>query len=220
MGHELDGLAADIATHLGYYRVEAEGGGCPLPYSCTDIILGQEAGGDPTEQWRENVRRAQARRCGEAIPPTVAATFVFGWYLQLAAIPAAFAAVLRTWIPDVAPDALRFDLHADEHYPVSLSLGGVPGPELPFDVEHRLDFARRAYENHADRFADSYRPGIKMSSRQRRGLVHDTWVALSDSARTTVLGERSRLGPRESCCFLFAVPNAPTCERCPRLRRR
>ncbi|GAB48581.1 (2Fe-2S)-binding protein [Mobilicoccus pelagius] len=216
---DLDDLAADITTHIGYVDVLAEGLGTALPHSCAQILTAQEAGEDPTASWREDVGRAQERRYRSAAPPTVGAAFVMQWYLQVVAVPAAFAAVLRDWVPDVSPEALRFDLDDVERYPVAESLGGsgihrVPHPQM------RLVEARKAYESHAMRFADSYSPGVKMGSRQRYGLVRDTWAASLDTARTSVLGEPSRLGLRESCCFLFALPGAITCSRCPRQRLR
>lgn len=215
---DLAALASDITAHIGYVDVVAEGWGSPLPWSCQQILEAQEAGDDPTAAWRDEVGRAQERRYHCAAPPQVGAAFVFGWYLQVVAVPAAYAAVLRDWIPDVSPAALRFDLDDLERYPVAESLGGdsikrVTHPQM------RLIEARKAYEAHAMRFAESYSPGVKMSSKQRFGLVRDTWAATLDSARTSVLGEPSRLGLRESCCFLFALPGAITCARCPRNRK-
>lgn len=216
---DLADLAADITTHLGYVDVVPAGWGSPLPHSCDAILADQEAGGDPTAWWREGVAKAQERRYRYAAPPAVGAAFVLGWYLQVVATPLAFAAVIRDWLPDASPESLRFDLDDVELYPVAQSIGGenvmrVPHPQV------RLVEARRAYEAHARRFAESYRPGVKMSSKQRYGLVRDTWAALSDSARTSVLHEPSRLGLRESCCFIFALPGANTCARCPRNRTR
>ncbi|MDO5628269.1 MAG: (2Fe-2S)-binding protein [Mobilicoccus sp.] len=216
---DLAALADDITTYVGYVDVVPDGWGTPLPYSCESIVTEQESGGDPTAWWREAVGRAQGRRYTTTAPPQVAAAFVLGWYLQVVAVPLAFAAVLRDWLPDASPAALRFDLDDREFYPVAQSLGGdtvqrVAQPQV------RVGAAREAYEAHALRFADSYRPGVKMSSRQRYGLVRDTWAASLDQARTTVRGEPSRLGLRESCCFLFALPGAITCARCPRQRAR
>lgn len=216
---ELADLAADITTHIGYVDVVAQGWGSPLPYSCEQIITEQEAGADPTAWWRESVGKAQERRYRHAAPPQVGAAFVMGWYLQVVATPLAFAAVLRDWLPDASPAALRFDLDDAEFYPVAESLGGehirrATHPQL------RMAQARKAYEEHAFRFAESYEPGVKMGSKQRYGLVRDTWAAMLDSARTSVLQEPSRLGMRESCCFIFALPGAHTCARCPRNRVR
>jgi len=215
---DLAGLAADITTYIGYVDVVPAGWGSPLPYSCEQILTEQESGGDPTAWWRESVGKAQERRYHEAPPPQVGAAFVLGWYLQVVAIPVAFAAVMRDWLPDSSPSALRFDLDDHEFYPMAESIGGenvtrVPHPQL------RLIKAREAYEAHAMRFADSYDAGVKMSSKQRYGLVRDTWAASLDAARTSFLGEPSRLELRESCCFIYALPHAITCARCPRNRR-
>ena len=215
---DLCDLAADITAALGYVDVVAGGWGSPLPYSCAEILTAQEAGEDPTAGWREDVRRVNERRYRGAAPPQVPAAFVMQWYLQVVAVPAAFAAVLRDWIPDVSPEALRFDLDDVERYPVAESLEGAEVRRVPHP-QMRLLEARKAYESHARRFAESYSPGVKMGSKQRYGLVRDTWASSLDSARTSVLGEPSRLGLRESCCFLFALPGAITCTRCPRNRR-
>jgi len=215
---DLGELAADITAAIGYVDVVAEGWGSPLPYSCAEILTAQEAGEDPTAQWRADVGAAQERRYGTAAPPQVGAAFVMQWYLQVAAVPAAFAAILRDWIPDVSPEALRFDLDDTERYPVAESLGGAQVTRVSHP-QMRLVEARKAYESHARRFAESYSPGVKTSSKQRFGLVRDTWEAALDGARTSVRHEPSRLGLRESCCFLYALPGAITCVRCPRNRR-
>lgn len=213
-------LASQITAYLGYVDVIDAQWGNPLPYSCADLLAGAQRGEDPTRSWRALVAAAQESRCHSPVPPAVPAAFVLGWYLQVVAIPLAYAAIVRDWLPDASPDALRFDLDGSDHYPIALSLvergiETVPHPQV------RLRRAREKYEEHGYRFASSYDPGVKMSSRQRYGLVRDTWAMTLDQARTSVTGQPSRLrGFRESCCFIFALPGAQTCHRCPRSARR
>lgn len=216
---DLAGLAADITAHIGYVDVEIGGWGSALPYSCDEILRAQEAGEDPTADWREAVRRAQERRYGQAAPATVGAAFVLGWYLQVVAIPAAYGAVLGDVIPDVSPASLRFDLDDAERYPIAESFS-AEGALTMAHPQMRVVKARERYEAHARRFAESYSPGVRMGSKQRFGMVRDTWDSHLDSARRSVVGGPSRLGLRESCCFLFALPGAIVCERCPRRRVR
>ncbi|WP_168583256.1 (2Fe-2S)-binding protein [Gephyromycinifex aptenodytis] len=213
---DIGDLAAQISGYLGYIDVIDEAWGNPLPYSCAELLRSAEQGGDPTASWRAEVGAAQEARYHSPAPPAVGAAFVLGWYLQVVAIPLAYASVLCNWLPDASPEALRFDLDEMEHYPVALSLSpgnveSVPHPQI------RLRRAREKYEAHANRFAAAYNPGVKMSSRQRYGLVRDTWSMTLDQARTGVAAAPSMLtGLRESCCFIFALPGAMTCTRCPR----
>lgn len=212
---DLGALADDISAHHGYLDVLEGGWGTELPYSCADIVAAQEAGEDPTHWWREAVCAAQTDVYGVPGPPSVGAAFVLGWYLQVVAVPLAFAAALRDWLPDASPEAVRFDLADGQWFPVAVSLAPGPTERIP-QPQLRFLRAREKYEEHARRFADSYRPGVKMSSRQRYGLVRDTWAEALDGARTQVLHEPSRLTLRESCCFIYALPGALACARCPR----
>lgn len=212
---DLDDLAAQITAYVGYIDVMEEQRSTPLPYSCAQLLDATERGQDPTARWRSDVTAVQEYRYRVDVPPTVATAFVLGWYLQVVAIPLAYAAVLRPWLPDASPEALRFELDEFEHYPVAVSL-------RPGDIESvahpqiRLRRAREKYEEHAMRFATAYSPGVKMSSRQRFGMVRDTWAACLDQARMSVTETPSRLGIRESCCFIYVLPGVQTCRRCPR----
>jgi hypothetical protein len=97
---------------------------------------------------------------------------------------------------------------------------GTGDLQLVADPAPRQDLARRRYLAHARRFVDGYRPGVKMSSRQRRGAVEDTWeIASRRAAEACLPPPPPKPQRRQSCCFIFTLPGASTCAMCPRLSR-
>src|SRR6478736_470617 len=69
-------------------------------------------------------------------------------------------------------------------------------------------------------FAAALGPGVKMSSRQRRGAVEDTWeIASRRAAEACLPPPPPKPQRRQSCCFIFTLPGASTCAMCPRLSR-
>jgi hypothetical protein len=89
-----------------------------------------------------------------------------------------------------------------------------------------LDEAAAQVETHTRAFTDSYRPGSKMSSRQRLGAIEDELRAamrLPEEAPYAVeaaqaFGLRLDQEVRTSCCFVYALPNVKPCAGCPRVR--
>ena len=152
-------------------------------------------------------------------PPQVAAAFVLLWYLDLLAVPAAYACALGPWVLDVGPAAVRFDLAEPELYPCAVSL--APEDVLTVaDPSHRRQQARARYLEHARRFVAGYDAGVKMSSRQRDGAVSDSWAIAERRAAEACLpppAPAPRL--RASCCFIYALPGATACAECPRRAR-
>lgn len=203
-------LADEITARLGYLDVIVAASAPPLPWSCGAILQAQDAGEDPTREWRRHVGLAQSRYYGVTAPPSVASAFVFQWYLGVVALPLAYASTCGRWVIDGAADALRFDLSEDQWFPCAVSI--LPERiDVAGDSSHAREQARRGYLAHARRFAQTYRTEVKMSSRQREGMVIDAWRMAVESASESVPSRR------QSCCFIFALPGARPCAACPRL---
>ena len=212
---ELTFVADQISWRIGYQEAIVDGLGSSLPYSCEEILTAQEAGEDPTAWWREGVRQRQSAAYHSPAPAHVGAAFVMQWYLGVVATPAAFASVFGAWVLDTAPESLRFDLLDPELYPCTVSLR-PENVEIVVDETDRLALAQERYMAHAMRFADSYRPGVKMGSRQRYGMVRDCWRMAVDAAMQAIRSEPGSGRLRESCCFIYALPGARACAACPR----
>ena len=215
---ELGFVADQLTARLGWLNVTVHGHNSPLPWSCADVLNGQESGQDPTFGWRDALTRRTTRHYGQVTPPRVSAAFVLLWYLDLLAYPAAYAAALGPWVLDSSAPALRFDLADPELYPCDVSIAG--GDVLTVaDRAERESLAQQRYVEHAQRFATSYDAGVKMSSKQRLGAVRDTWAIASRRAAEACLSSAPQPRMRESCCFIFALPGALTCATCPRRAR-
>ena len=206
-----------VSSRLGWMDVLPAGHGSALPWSCAAVLDAQDRGEDPTARWRQALAATTARQYRLDPPPAMPAAFVLLWYLDLLANPLAFAAALGPWVLDVSPGNVRFDLQTDQHYPEAASLG-TGDLQLVADPAQRQEVARRRYLAHAARFVEGYRPGVKMSSRQRWGAVEDTWVIASRRAAEACLPPPAPAPTRRvSCCFIFTLPGASTCAMCPRL---
>lgn len=210
---ELTTAVHRLSTLIGYCELTVAGRGVQLPYSCAEILQEQESGADPTASWRELVNGEQARFYHCAPRPQVGAAFVHGWYASIVAIPSAWLAVHTPFLVSCDPAALRFDLMEPSRFPCAVSID----PGAVSAVANAAVRRRRAEENyvaHVSRFTRSYRPGIKMSSKQRDGMVRDHWqMALSAATEHTSTPVPARL--RESCCFIVALPGAQACAACP-----
>lgn len=167
------------------------------------VIDQQQAGRDPTARWRRRTHASLQAGYAEA-PAVVAATFVAQWVVQSLCCAA------------VQPDRDGLRLRAVTASGPWVVIDERAGfPRLVF-----LDGARLApgrgedvhadYRHRADAFIQTYRPGIPMSSRQRRGLVHDVWQA------ATRWPEGDAAIRRQSCCFMYALPGLRWCSGCPR----
>jgi hypothetical protein len=214
------GFVADRVTRCtGWLDVSVQGHGALLPWSCAQVVQGQEDGIDPTGPWRAAVHRRTAQTYGVEPPRHVAAAFVLLWYLDLLAQPSAYACALGPWVLDVGPAAVRFDLSDPELFPcaVSLTAGGVT---TVADAGERQSLARQRYTAHAERFVAGYDAGVRMSSRQRSGAVRDTWdIAWRRAAGACLPPPAPAPALRGSCCFIFALPGVPACAMCPRRAR-
>ncbi|MDE9364955.1 (2Fe-2S)-binding protein [Luteipulveratus sp. YIM 133132] len=118
---------------------------------------------------------------------------------------------------DLAPDRLSVGLSGPGGFADRLGVG--PGPvEWRPRLSERRGLAERTYRTHAQEFASTYEPGVKMSSAHRAGSVEDAWQAAWAGASRAVLGWAPPDRWRDSCCFIYALPGAHECARCPRLR--
>lgn len=183
---------------------------------CADVVSRARAGGDPLKPWRDALQAQQERIHGVSVPPHVPAAFVLQWWCEVVATPIAYAAELGPWVLGGA-EGLGFELAPGLH-PERLVL--LPG--LSVEVGAKLDRdarARTAYRDVVDGVVASYAPGVKMSSRQRWGVVEDVWL----TARRGALGAAGgAVGPqprRVSCCFIYALPGLRACAACPRAPR-
>ncbi len=209
-------LAGLLDGRVPWLSVRAAGAVPPGWVSCADVLASQCAGGDPTAAWRETLQAQYGAQYGIEAPRQVAAMFVLMWYAGVPAFVAATALALTGYAP--APDSLAFRRHPSQHYPDRIVL--LPGSLLPAGQ------AAEAVRAHCAAFAESYRPGVKLSSRQRHGAVADELrSALNRCGGGPYAGEAAELlgvglgsAERESCCYIYALPGASECSGCPRLR--
>ncbi len=213
---ELAALLDLASDRLGFLQVLPAGRHSGLPWSCADIVASQDAGKDPTAPWRAQISENQAEFYGGAQSPAIPAAFVQQWYLGVLANPLATIAALGAWVIDVAPEAVRFDVSDGDGFPVAMSTD-LAGAAHVVDNEKRIELARQRYLSHAVRFVKGYRPGVKMGSPQRAGMIEDVWEMAVSAAFDDDSGMRDF---RRSCCFIFALPGAVACARCPRRRVR
>ena len=181
--------------------------------SCAEVIRAQRAGEDPTRPWRTLLETEYARQYRIDPPKQVAAMFVLMWYVGVPARIAAAASALTGQAPDVSPERVTFRLHPDQHYPAEVSL--LPGPALP------IAQAFAVADAHCRAFVDTYPAGVKLGSRQRYGAIADEYRAAIKACGHAP--EVARIfgvdpdGPREACCFIYALPGTSVCSNCPRI---
>ncbi|ADB34179.1 hypothetical protein Kfla_5164 [Kribbella flavida DSM 17836] len=184
---------------------------------CATLLEEQLAGADPTYGWRKALQDDYGREYAIEPPAQVAAMFVLMWYVSVPSIVAGLSTALTGVSPDVSPESLAFRRHPTAHYPVEVAL-------LSSELVEPEEAARQV-DRHTRAFTDSYRPGVKLGSRQRRGAVQDELraaVRLPDEALHAAraaeafgLDLQQRL--RTSCCFVYALPNVRPCSGCPRI---
>jgi hypothetical protein len=194
--------------------------GLPGPewISCAAVIEEQRAGGDPTGDWRHGLLVEYGQQYGVEVPGQLAAMFVLGWYISVPARVAGMSLALTGVSPDISPAALAFRRHPTQHYPAEIAL---LSPAVLTPAE-----AAVAIREHCGGFVDTYRPGVKLSSRQRHGAIEDelrfALRAPEDApyaaAAADVLGIELDQPIRSSCCFFYALPGVVPCSGCPRVR--
>jgi hypothetical protein len=184
--------------------------------SCAEVVAEQQAGGDPTYEWRKTVREDYGREYAIEPPVQVAAMITLMWYVQVPSIVAGVAAAVTGVSPDVSPGSLAFRRHPTAHYPVEVA--------LLTDRVVTVGEAAAQLEQHTTAFLESYRPEVKLGSLQRFGAVKDElrqairmpeeapYAAQAAAAFDVALDEKLRI----SCCYIYALPNINACSTCPR----
>lgn len=209
----VEAIAGRLDSVLPFTVVTVQPSACTL--WCADVLA--QATDDPLRPWRDATQRLLGVRHGVDVPAHVAAAFVLQWWCEVAATPIAYAAELGPWVLR-GPVGLGFEL-APGLYPDRIVL--LPG--LAVDVVDaegaRLERARAAYGQVVDPVVRNFAPDVKMSSRQRWGVVEDTWLAARLRAREAVGRPAGPVPWRTSCCFIYALPGCRACASCPRLLR-
>ena len=168
-------------------------------------------------QWCRKLTAHNTSMYAVPAPPQVAAAFVLQHLLSIPAQAGAFAAATGPWRVDLGTlddTGLSCDL-APGLYPERVGFRSVQPATT--DREVRIEEARTAYRALGTVIASSYDVGVKMSSRQRLGMVDDVWeMALREAMAATGEGWGETV-ERRSCCLIYALPGCHECAGCPRL---
>ncbi|EWT02854.1 hypothetical protein N865_02930 [Intrasporangium oryzae NRRL B-24470] len=188
----------------------------PATVSCAEVLAHVRAGHDPLAPWRTALRSQMERRHATRVAPHVPAAFVLQWWCEVAATPIAYAAGLGPWVLLPDPEGLGFELALGLH-PQRVVVDPDRAPvEVDPSGERRSARARAAYDSIVSEVVEAYAPEVKMSSRQRWGVVDDVWATAVRGARGAA-GETVGGPPRRvSCCFIYALPGMRACTPCPR----
>ncbi|GAB3110541.1 hypothetical protein GCM10027055_10030 [Janibacter alkaliphilus] len=165
-------------------------------------------GGGPVPAWIDAAGEATVALNGVR-PPGLAAASVLHYLLYPLAEVMAAAAVRTDWLLDPSPELWSLGLDPTYRSPALVQLR--PGGHARVaDDERRVTAARDAYLSVATPIADALPAPERMSSRQRRGLVADSWAG----ARARLAG--SPPPRRVSCCLIYTLPGCHECAGCPR----
>lgn len=223
-----------VERAVGWARVGVDDH--PRGTSCGAVVRSARAGQDPLRGWREALGD-QLRAAGNVAPAHLVAAFVLQWWCQVAAVPIGYAASLGPWLMRPAPADLAFELAAGL-YPGRITASPGTALDVVPDLAHRLAAAETAYHAVVADVARGFAPEVRMGSRQRWGVVSDTWHATlhaaasapgaltgtasrqaSDAIAASAPGHAPEPAPRRvSCCFLYLLPGCDTCATCPRRR--
>lgn len=244
--HPLDDDATAIRAAGGWLNVFGPGevevlttGSAPAWHRADDLIADLSG-------WQRTIEADLRRRYPGSPPhPSVAPTYLMGFYLDAVARTGALWLGLRARVPELSVAGLWLEL-APGGWPNSTGVAAHPFACLPDDpaathpqarvVADRptlLGEYRRAVARCVEPFQAAFAPGVKIGSRQRRGMLADVvetavWQAGdlrgTPSARLVAAEEAEALvGPnpsrRRSCCFAYRLEPALLCTRCPRRAR-
>jgi hypothetical protein len=181
------------------------------------LLRDQQAGGDPTYGWRKALQDDYGREYAIEPPEQVAAMFVLMWYVSVPSIVAGLSTALAGVSPDVSPESVAFRRHPTAHYPAEVALLS--------DRVVSMDEAAAQVDAHTRAFTESYRPGVKLGSRQRLGAVEDELRGAirvpEEAAHRAAAAKAFHIdldqSVRTSCCFVYALPNVKACSGCPRV---
>ncbi len=219
MSYTVSRLADVLADTVSWMSVRTASS-VPGPgwVSCAELIAEQQAGGDPTAEWRAAAAADYARDYAIEPPVQVAAMFTLMWYVQVPSLVAGVTAAVTGFSPDVSAAALAFKRHPTAHYPAEVAL---LSPEVV-----PLEVAAAQHKAHVGEFLDSYEPGVKLGSLQRFGAVDDevrAAIRLPEEAPQAqraagAFGVSLEQKLRTSCCYFYVLPNVTACTTCPRFR--
>lgn len=231
----LDDVVRVLDRALPFVTVSTEPG--PATTWFADVAAHVRAGQDPLAPWREAVARSQ----GSERKPHVSAAFVLQWWCEVAATPIGYAAELGPWELVPSPAGLGLEL-APGLYPARIVLrpGAVTVRDVvanrerdsePDGVMHTgmtgakgmgdrrelaLEAGRAAYLGLVEEVVRDFAPDVKMSSRQRWGVVDDMWATALRNAAGAAGRSVPQVVQRTSCCFIVALPGMRECAGCPR----
>ena len=164
--------------------------------------------------WQRELTTLQGRWYDVVAPPQVAAAFVLQWLLQVPAHTAAHAAAAGPW--RAVLDGLTFDL-GPSLVPERVRVQGLVADSG--DLADRLDRAEADYRLVAAPLAAGYPAQARLGPHARGAFVDDMWDAARREAEAAAGLLRPGVGPRESCCLIYALPGCVECAGCPRSRR-
>lgn len=170
-----------------------------------------------SEKWCRKLTEQNSAMYAVSAPPQVGAAFVLQHLLSIPAQACAFAAATGPWRVDLGSletPGVSCDL-APGLYPERVGFLAVGPAEA--ELEARVAGARTAYRRLGREIAGAYDVGVKMSSRQRLGMVDDLWEMAVREARAATGGGWGPTVERRSCCLIYALPGCHECAGCPRL---
>lgn len=197
-----------MARHLAFLDLRV------APAEAPDLTIPYAAavdGAEPVPAWIAAYGRS-ARAVNGVEPPGLAPTFVLQYLLDTLATVVATAAARTAWRLDAAPEHWSLALEPTYHYPVLVQVRAAAARHEP-DDEGRTAAALDGYRRTARRVATALPSPVRMSSRQRLGMVEDMWE--------TALARLAGTPPprRRSCCLIYALPGCHECAGCPRAQR-
>jgi FhuF 2Fe-2S C-terminal domain len=175
------------------------------------------------------------------VPPAVAPSYLFGWYVWAVACAAAVTWVAARRVPRLHPASVALHL-TGSGWPDAVAVLAPGFACLPDDPEAGHRDARPAADGpalraallaevdaHVEAFTAAWGRRGGRGPHSLRALATDALVAAVLTATPGARGlvEAEALLPggpvpprlRISCCLAYAVPGAQTCATCPRLTR-
>lgn len=166
-------------------------------------------------EWAGAIASSTERRNSGPAPRGMPAAFMLQYSVGILATTGVTLAVTGPFAPDLDGNSLFFSISSVGHFPerVWLSKGSAHAHS---SVDVRVDRTRAQFVATATDFVDRVDVGVKMSSRQRRGMVHDCWAMAVRDLESVLTGRPARVVARRSCCFVYALPGCRECAGCPR----
>lgn len=163
---------------------------------CVDVIGDTEF----TRRWQADVGGSLGSE-HEVVPPITSATYVLSWYAAIPAFVGAASFRLDRRVPRLAPEALGFHRHQQEHWPDGIALldgrfwclpddpaAEDPAATVVADEQALAAVLRSQLRAHADAFLAGYDPGVRLPRRALLGVFFDAldgaiWAAGKQTGR-------------------------------------